>query len=373
MVSDSDKNQFKESFKKFTSIFHKKNRSKCKTAGGPATKDKLPNVEKCEIFKTRLKELFKIEHQQGSIGSNSNSNSFETGSEEIQCRDSGNRFASFFQTENREYFDAGTESTVDSDIPRVKKRIILKKMFKELFQKEKKPYFPAPCSEYDSSAPVTLTTSDMLSESSRLRIRKRDIFKNTLKSIFKIDKGDKETKLDHLEKSGQVKEECSFQLREDCELPKDLQYEEERAQAYAYVYCDDTVTSITNIPSRIALPEEAHETFKEYDEINEHRSRTSSSCYIREVLRGDEFKTSPPLNPEYNNKSYYLNMINSENPYKPLVNYDNYEDSFIYQTKPVSEVKESDVRESKFKNGIKKIISFIKNSFPSFTVLFSTE
>lgn len=362
MVPDSDKNQFKESFKKFTSIFHSKNKDKCEIETDSVTRAEISRVEKCEIFKNGLKNLFKKKYKPSSNG-----NSLEIGSEKNQSRGIGNNFVLFFQTDNRDYFDVGTESTIDSDIPRVKKRVILKNKLKGLFQKERKPYFPAPCSEYDSSAPVTLTTGDMVSESSNLNLRKREIFKNKLKSIFKVNKDDKEINFNCLGKIEQVNQECSFELSENCEILKDLQYEEERAQAYAYVYGNDVSTLSTSILGEIVLPKRAHRIFNKDDEINGNRcNNSSSSCYSSELLRQDNFKISPPSNLEYNNK-LKLNLHNSDNPYRPLMNHDNYLNSFTFQTRPVSEVKES-----KFKNSIKKIINFIKNKFPPFIVLFST-
>ncbi|KAK5781648.1 uncharacterized protein PWA37_004544 [Arxiozyma heterogenica] len=367
MVPDSDKNQFKESFKKFTSIFHSKNKDRCEIATDSVPRDEISRVEKSEIFKNRLKNLFKKGHKPSSNSPSSNGNSLEIGSEKNQSSGIGNNFALFFQTDNRNYFDVGTELIVDSNIPRVKKRVILKNKLKKLFQKERKPYFPAPCSEYDSSAPVTLTTGDMVSESSNLKLRKRDIFKNKLKSIFKVNKDDKEINFNCLGKIEQVNQECSFELSENCEILKDLLYEEERAQAYAYVYGNDVSTLSTNTLGEIVLPKRAHKIFNKDDEINGNRcNNSSSSCYSSELLRRDNFKISLPSNSEYNNK-LKLNLHNSGNPYRPLVNHDNYQNSFIFQTRPVSEVKES-----KFKNSIKKIISFIKNKFPSFIVLFST-
>lgn len=64
----------------------------------------------------------------------------------------------------------------------------LNEKFRRLFKKEKKPYFPAPCSEYDSSATVTLSSYETCSNNSIIKIRKRDHLKNKLKHLKKKDK-----------------------------------------------------------------------------------------------------------------------------------------------------------------------------------------
>lgn len=68
-------------------------------------------------------------------------------------------------------------------------RYKLNKKFRMFFKREKKPYFPAPCSEYDSSATVTLSSYETCSNNSTIKIRKRDHLKNKLKNFKKRDKG----------------------------------------------------------------------------------------------------------------------------------------------------------------------------------------
>lgn len=93
---------------------------------------------------------------------------------------------------------------------------------------------------------------------------------------------------------------------------------------------------------------------------------SSSSGYIDSRKVGDNFNAPPSLTKQKYDP--YLNSVNLDNPYISHVNYDNYKNSFIYPTKPTSKTKET-----KLKIGIKKIISFFKNTFPSLTVLFTTE
>ena len=64
----------------------------------------------------------------------------------------------------------------------------LNKKFKILFKREKKPYFPAPCSEYDSSATVTLSSFETCANESTLKIKKRDYLRIKFKKFKQRDK-----------------------------------------------------------------------------------------------------------------------------------------------------------------------------------------
>ena len=350
MISESDKKQVKESFKKFTSVFHRTNKDNCKTSIGPTVKENLQGIDKGEIFKNKLKDLFKKDKKPTSTCPNPENNSPGSGSEDKKkLKESCKKFATFFQTENRDFFETGTESTVDSYMPVARKRDVLKNDFKNLFRKQKKPYFPAPCSEYDSSAPVTLTTGDMVSRHSELKVRKRDIFKNKFKSLFNLKKDSKEAE--------QVNQEGSFVLEPDCEPMCDPQYEIEYARAYAYVYGDEVRAPKTNIYSKNVLPSMAEKTFRD---LNESVQFDSSSTYSDSKIIEDNITT--PLSVSNYNNNINLISLKLENQDLSFVYDANYKDPFFNVT------WSPEIKESKIKNGIKKIISHVKNTFLSFGV-----